>query len=120
MRPEQRQRLAVLVDTAIVKVGLTSDFICHKAQHSSVAALCCRPSLSPGMAPCPVSHVTLQTEASSGRALLGTGASPAPACQELWAQPLSSWAGPCACQAEWSGDVLLTSGREELDETQNC
>ena len=34
MRPEQRQRLAVLVDTAIVKVGLVSDFICHQARHS--------------------------------------------------------------------------------------
>ena len=34
MRPEQRQRLAVLVDTAIVKVGLTPACICHQAQHS--------------------------------------------------------------------------------------
>lgn len=77
MRPEQRQRLAVLVDTAIVKVGLISDRLplSSAVRGRGCAVHFVRHSLL-GMRPCPASCVRLWTEPSSGCALLVIGAVP--------------------------------------------
>ena len=114
MRPEQRQRLAVLVDTAIVKVGLTPDSTCQQPRHSGRGCTVLLSAIHSWDGALP--HVPCQTlEPSSGRALPGIGALPAHACQELWAQPLSSWTDSCACQAGRTGDGLPTCKAERAE-----
>ena len=93
MRPEQRQRLAVLVDTAIVKVGLASDFICHKAQHSERGCAVLLPVIDSwdGALPCVPCHASDRSQ--------------------QWPRTSWHWCIACSCAPGAVGTATVQLGR---------